>query len=324
MAQILDFEREIFAIENQIRELKSLSNMYDSVGDITQDITKLQKKLRRTTHEVFQNLNGWQKTQVARHPDRPYTLDYIETVFSDFQELNGDRHGGLGTSIVGGLAKFDDRTVMVIGHQKGRDTKEKLHRNFGMSQPAGYRKALRLMQLAEKFKVPIITLIDTPGAYPGVDAEERGQSEAIARNLLVMSQLKVPLIATVIGEGGSGGALAVGMGNKVLILEHSVYSVISPEGCASILWGDKEKVKQAADAMGMTAQQLIKTGVVDEIVSEPLGGAHRHPKRAGILLKKALRKNLDLLQKLSPEELVRQRQEKFRSMGVFQDGPDKS
>jgi len=324
MVQILDFEREIFAIENQIRELTSMVHMLDSVGDITHDIGKLKKKLRRTKYEVFQNLNGWQKTQVARHPNRPYTLDYIELVFSDFQELSGDRHGGLGTSIVGGLAKFDDRTVMVIGHQKGRDTKEKLHRNFGMSQPAGYRKALRLMELAEKFNIPIITLIDTPGAYPGIDAEEKGQSEAIARNLFVMSQLKVPLIATVVGEGGSGGALAVGMGNKVLMLEHSVYSVISPEGCASILWGDKEKVKQAADAMGMTAQELIKVGVVDQIVSEPLGGAHRHHKRAAILLKKALRTNLDLLQKLSPEELVRQRQEKFRNMGVFLTEPDKS
>lgn len=324
MVQMLDFEREIFAIENQIRELTSMVHMLDSVGDITHDIGKLKKKLRRTKFEVFQNLNGWQKTQVARHPNRPYTLDYIEHIFPDFQELNGDRHGGLGTSIVGGMAKFDDQTVMVIGHQKGRDTKEKLHRNFGMSQPAGYRKALRLMELAEKFNIPIFTLIDTPGAYPGIDAEEKGQSEAIAKNLFVMSKLKVPLIATVVGEGGSGGALAVGMGNRVLMFEHSVYSVISPEGCASILWGDKEKVKQAADAMGMTAQELIKVGVIDQIINEPLGGAHRHPKRAAILLKKALRTNLELLQKLSPEELVRQRQEKFRNIGVFLNEPDKS
>ena len=324
MVQMLKFESEIFAIENQIRELTSMSHMLDSVGDITHDIGKLKKKLRRTKYDVFNNLNGWQKTQVARHPKRPYTLDYIEYIFSDFQELNGDRHGGLGSSIVGGMAKFDDKTVMVIGHQKGRDTKEKIHRNFGMSQPAGYRKALRLMTLAEKFNLPIITLIDTPGAYPGVDAEEKGQSEAIARNLFTMSSLKVPLIVTVIGEGGSGGALAIGMGNKVLMLEHSVYSVISPEGCASILWGDKEKVKQAAEAMGMTAQELIKLGVIDQIVNEPLGGAHRHPKRAAILLKKALRSNLSLLSKLSSEELVRQRQEKFRNIGVFLNEPDKS
>ena len=324
MVQMLDFESEIFAIENQIRELTSMSHMLDSVGDITHDIGKLKKKLRRTKYDVFNNLNGWQKTQVARHPKRPYTLDYIGYIFSDFQELNGDRHGGLGSSIVSGMAKFDDQTVMIIGHQKGRDAKEKIHRNFGMSQPAGYRKALRLMALAEKFNLPIITLIDTPGAYPGVDAEEKGQSEAIARNLFAMSSLKVPLIVTVIGEGGSGGALAIGMGNKVLMLEHSVYSVISPEGCASILWGDKEKVKQAAEAMGMTAQELIKLGVIDQIVNEPLGGAHRHPKRAAILLKKALRSNLNLLSNLSPEALVRQRQEKFRNIGVFLNEPDKS
>jgi len=318
--QILEFEKEIFNVENQIHELRSLSHMYDSIGDITHEIAKLNKKLRRMKYETFNNLNGWQKTQVARHPMRPYTLDYIQHVFTHFQELHGDRHGGVGSSIVGGMAKFDDLTVMVIGHQKGRDTKEKLLRNFGMTQPAGYRKAQRLMELAEKFNLPIVTFIDTPGAYPGVDAEEKGQSEAIARNLYVMAGLKVPLISTIIGEGGSGGALAIGMGNRVLMMEHSVYSVISPEGCASILWDDKEKVKQAADALCMTAGQLRKLGVTDQVVPEPLGGAHRNHKRAAILLKKALRKNLNELSQISPEQLVEQRQDKFRHLGEYVTG----
>ncbi len=317
MAQILDFEKDIFAIENQIKELYSLSNMYDSVGDLTHEIAKLKKKLRHMKRDVFNGLDGWQKTQVARHPGRPYTLDYIENMFTDFQELHGDRHGGTGASIVGGFAKFDDQTLMVIGHQKGRDNHEKIRRNFGMSQPAGYRKALRLMRLAEKFNIPILTLIDTPGAYPGVDAEENGQSEAIACNLFVMSSLKVPIIAVVIGEGGSGGALAIGLGNRVIMLEHSVYSVISPEGCASILWGDKGKVKQAARALNLTSKELQKLNVIDQIVGEPLGGAHRHHKWAAILLKKALRVNLKELMELKPNELVEQRREKFRNIGVF-------
>lgn len=317
MAQILDFEKDIFAVENQIRELHSLSNMYDSVGDLTHEIHKLKKKLRHMKRDVFNGLDGWQKTQVARHPDRPYTLDYIEHMFTDFHELHGDRQGGAGASIVGGFAKFDDQTVMIIGHQKGRNTQEKIRRNFGMSQPAGYRKALRLMRLAEKFNVPIITLIDTPGAYPGVDAEERGQSEAIAYNLFVMSSLKVPLIAVVVGEGGSGGALAIGLGNRVLMLEHSVYSVISPEGCASILWGDKDKVKQAARALNLTSKELMKLGIIDQIIIEPLGGAHRHHKWAATGLKKVLRVHLKELVGMKPKDLIEQRQEKFRNMGVF-------
>ncbi|MGP0566509.1 acetyl-CoA carboxylase carboxyltransferase subunit alpha [Nitrospina sp. 32_T5] len=323
MAQILEFEKEIFAVENQIRELVSLSHMYDSIGDISHEIAKLRKKLRRMKYDTFNNLDGWQKTQVARHPMRPYTMDYINGIFTDFQELSGDRHGGLGAPIIGGMAKFGDLTVMIIGHQKGRDTKEKLLRNFGMPQPSAYRKALRLMEMAEKFNLPIVTFIDTPGAYPGVDAEEKGQSEAIAQNLFVMAGLKVPIIATIIGEGGSGGALAIGMGNRVLMLEHSVYSVISPEGCASILWGDKEKVKQAADALCLTAQQLITMKVIDQIVTEPLGGAHRNYKRATILLKKALRVHLNALTQMSAEQLVEQRQEKFRNLGEFVTGPVK-
>ena len=315
MVQILEFEREIFALENQIRELVSLSHMYDSVGDITHEIGSLHKKVRRMKHDVYANLKGWQKTQVARHPGRPYTLDYIKYIFTDFIELHGDRHGGYGPSVVAGLAKFDDQTIMVIGHQKGRDTQEKIRRNFGMSQPAGYRKALRLMKLAKKFRVPIITMIDTPGAYPGIDAEEKGQSEAIAKNLIEMIEIDVPIIVTIIGEGGSGGALAIGVGDRILILEHSIYSVISPEGCASILWGDKDKVSQAADALSLTASSLLKLGVVDEVVREPLGGAHRHNKRAAILLKKALRKNLQFVSHLVPEELIKKRHEKFRKFG---------
>lgn len=318
--QILDFERDIFALENQIRGLVSLSNMYDSVGDITHEIAKLKKKLRHMKHDVFSNLKGWQKTQVARHPARPYSLDYIQRIFTDFQELHGDRRGGYGPSIVGGPAKFDDQSVMVIGHQKGREPEEKIRRNFGMSQPAGYRKALRLMQLAEKFDVPIVTFIDTPGAYPGIDAEEKGQSEAIATNMYTMIGIKVPIIAVIIGEGGSGGALAIGVGDRILMLEHSVYSVISPEGCASILWGDKRKVQLAAEALGMTANNLLKMRVVDEIVREPLGGAHRNHKQSAISLKKSVRNNLTALIKFSPEELVQRRYEKFRAMGVFANG----
>ena len=315
MVQILEFEREIFSLENQIRELVSLSHMYDNVGDITHEIASLHKKVRRMKHDVYSNLKGWQKTQVARHPDRPYTLDYIKYIFTDFIELHGDRHGGYGPSVVGGLAKFDDKSVLVIGHQKGRDTQEKIRRNFGMSQPAGYRKALRLMKLAQKFRLPIINLIDTPGAYPGIDAEERGQSEAIAKNLIEMIEIDVPIIVTIIGEGGSGGALAIGVGDRILMLEHSIYSVISPEGCASILWGDKEKVAQAADALSLTAPSLLKLGVIDEIIREPLGGAHRHHKRTAILLKKALRKNLQSISQLMPEKLTKKRHEKFRELG---------
>jgi acetyl-CoA carboxylase carboxyl transferase subunit alpha len=315
MVQILEFEREIFALENQIREMVSLSHMYDNVGDITHEIIRLHKKVRRMKHDTYSNLKGWQKTQVARHPDRPYTLDYIKYMFTDFIELHGDRHGGYGPSIVGGLAKLDDKTILVIGHQKGRSTQQKISRNFGMSQPAGYRKALRLMKLAQKFRIPIFNFIDTPGAYPGIDAEEKGQSEAIAKNLIEMIEIDVPIVVTIIGEGGSGGALAIGVGDRILMLEHSVYSVISPEGCASILWDDKAKVAQAANALCLTSLSLMKLGVIDEFVREPLGGAHRHHKRAAILLKKVLRKNLHTISKLKPEELIKLRHEKFRRYG---------
>lgn len=315
MVQILDFEREIFALETQIHDLVSMSHMYDSVGDITHEIAKLKKKLRRMKHDVYSNLKGWDKTLVARHPDRPYTLDYLNLIFNEFFELHGDRHGGFGPSIVGGVAKFDGRSVMVVGHQKGRETKEKIRRNFGMSQPAGYRKALRLMQMAEKFNMPIITFIDTPGAYPGVDAEEKGQAEAIATNMFNIIQLKVPIICVVIGEGGSGGALAIGVGDHITMLEHSVYSVISPEGCASILWGNKDKTSVAADALCITANDLLKFNVIDEVVREPLGGAHRNHKQASIRLKKSLRKNLERLTQIPLGEMIQLREKKFREMG---------
>jgi len=322
MVQILDFEREIFALETQIQDLVSLSHMYDSVGDITHEITKLKKKLRRMKHDVYSNLKGWDKTLVARHPDRPYTLDYLDSVFTEFFELHGDRHGGYGPSIVGGVARFDGKSVMIVGHQKGRDIKEKIRRNFGMSQPAGYRKALRLMQMAEKFNMPIITFIDTPGAYPGVDAEEKGQAQAIATNMFSIIQLKVPIICVIIGEGGSGGALAIGIGDHITMLEHSVYSVISPEGCASILWGDKKKTAQAADALCITANDLFKFKVIDEIIREPLGGAHRNHKQAAIRMKKSLRKNLERLTQIPLSELIPLREKKFREMGKFVEEAD--
>jgi len=320
MVQILDFEKELFAEESQIRELVSLSHMYDSVGDITEEIANRTKKLRKMKREVFSGLDGWQMTRVARHPDRPHMIDYIKHIFKNFHELHGDRHGGYGPSIVGGLAKFDNQSVMVVGHQKGRSAEEKMRRNFGMSQPSGYRKALRLMEVAEKFGLPVITLIDTPGAYPGVDAEEKGQSEAIAYNLFKMSGLRTPIIAMVIGEGGSGGALALGVADRILMLEHSVYSVISPEGCASILWGDKDKVSQAAKALCLTAKELLELKVIDQIVKEPLGGAHRNHKRAAAMVRKALRANFKLIADNSIEEMLVLRKEKFRRMGEFTEG----
>jgi acetyl-CoA carboxylase carboxyl transferase subunit alpha len=315
MVQILDFEREIIALETQIQDLVSMSHMYDSVGDITHEIAKLKKKLRRMKHDVYSNLKGWDKTLVARHPERPYTLDYLDMIFDGFFELHGDRQGGYGPSIVAGLARFSGRSGMVVGHQKGRENKEKIRRNFGMSQPAGYRKALRLMKMAEKFNLPIITFIDPPGASPGVDAEEQGQSEAIATNIFSIIQLQVPIICVVIGEGGSGGALAIGIGDHIMMLEHSVYSVISPEGCASILWGDKGKTSQAADALCLTANDLLKFKVIDEVIREPLGGAHRNHKQAAIRLKKALRKNLERLTQIPLNDLSRLREKKFREIG---------
>lgn len=311
----LDFEESLVDLENRLDELREHSRK--SGVDMSAEIKKLHHKINRTRNDIFSKLTKWQLTRLARHPARPYTRDYIEMMTTDFIELHGDRAFGDGVSIMGGFAKLDGRSIMLIGNQKGRDTKEKLRRNFGMAHPEGYRKALRLMKLAEKFGRPIVTLLDTPGAYPGVGAEERGQSEAIARNLLEMSTLKVPVVCVVIGEGGSGGALALGVGNRVLMLEYSVYSVISPEGCAAILWNSADKIEEAADALSLTAPDLFKLRVIDEIVKEPQGGAHRKPSRAASILRRVLRRHLDQLSQLSPSELVEDRRSKFLRMGVF-------
>ncbi|MGK7346664.1 MAG: acetyl-CoA carboxylase carboxyltransferase subunit alpha [Candidatus Nitrospinota bacterium M3_3B_026] len=312
----LDFEEPIVLLENKIEELKELSKRDENV-DFSSEIKKLHRKVNRQRREVFSNLTRWQRARLARHPNRPLLLDYIESMTTDFIELHGDRVFGDGVSIVGGFARLDGRKIIIMGHQKGKDTKERVHRNFGMSQPEGYRKALRLMKLAEKFGLPVVTLLDTPGAYPGVGAEERGQAEAIARNLKEMASLRIPVISVVIGEGGSGGALALGVGNRTLMMENAVYSVISPEGCAAILWHDCDKVEEAAEALALTAQDLVKFGVIDEIVKEPVGGAHRNPKAAASILRRVLRRNIDQLSPLSGDELVRSRREKFRKIGSF-------
>src|SRR5690554_3318065 len=271
----LDFERPIAELEAKIEELRYVGD--DNELNISEEIARLQAKSRALTEQIFSQLNAWQIAQLARHPQRPHTLDYIRYMFTEFEQLHGDRAYADDPAIVGGVARLEGRPVMVIGHQKGRDTKEKIRRNFGMPRPEGYRKAMRLMETAERFKLPVLTFIDTPGAYPGIGAEERGQSEAIARNLLVMSRLKTPIICTVIGEGGSGGALAIGIGDQVLMLSYSTYSVISPEGCASILWKSAEKAADAAAAMGITAERLHSLGLIDAVIPEPLGGAHRDP-----------------------------------------------
>src|ERR1700709_1782578 len=273
----LDFEQPIAELEAKIEELRFVQD--DSAVDISEEIERLSKKSQQLTKDLYSNLTPWQVTQIARHPQRPYTLDYVHQIFTDFQELHGDRHYADDLSIVGGLARFNGQPCMVLGHQKGRDTKERTLRNFGMSRPEGYRKALRLMKTAEKFKLPVFTFVDTPGAYPGIDAEERGQSEAIGRNIYEMAQLEVPIITTVIGEGGSGGALAISVADQVLMLQYSIYSVISPEGGASILWKTSDKAKDAADAMGITAHRLKALGLVDKIVTDPVGGAHRDIKQ---------------------------------------------
>lgn len=312
----LEFERPIVEMEKKLEELRALGAGSDTT-DFSSEIKKIHKKLNRLKSETFSNLTRWQRTQLARHPSRPYAYDYINGMTEGFQEQHGDRYFGDGPSIVAGFATMDDRSVMIIGQQKGRDTKEKIERNFGMSHPEGYRKALRMMKLAEKFKTPIITMLDTPGAYPGIGAEERGQSEAVARNLLEMSAIKVPILCVVIGEGGSGGALALGVGNRVLMLEHSVYSVISPEGCAAILWKDQSKVEEASDALALTAEDLFKQGLVDEVVREPLGGAHSNPELSTHKLRRVLRRHLKELTLLSPKAIVNQRREKFRRMGSF-------
>ncbi len=311
----LDFEQPIAELEAKIEELRYVGD--DAHVNINEEIVRLRQKSEELTRSIFSSLSPWQVSQLARHPQRPYTLDYVDWIFTDFHELHGDRSFADDPAIIGGLARLDGRPIMVIGHQKGRDTKEKLHRNFGMPRPEGYRKALRLMRMAERFRIPIITLIDTPGAYPGVGAEERGQSEAIARNLLVMSELRTPIICTVVGEGGSGGALAIGVGDRVLMLQYSIYSVISPEGCASILWKSAEKAPDAAEALGITSYRLRELGLIDDVIVEPLGGAHRDGYLMAANLKKALVEHFDALTSLPMETLLENRRARIRDYGQY-------
>ena len=319
--QILEFERPIIELERKIDELRQLSR--GSV-DFAEEIRRLEKKARKLQEEIFAELAPWQKVQLSRHPARPVTLDYVPLLFEDFVELAGDRAFADDQSIVGGMAKFDGREVMIIGHQKGRNTKENLRRNFGMSRPEGYRKAARLMQLAARFGRPILTFIDTPGAYPGLGAEERGQAEAIAKNLEIMAGLATPFVATVIGEGGSGGALALGVGDRIVMLEYAIYSVISPEGCASIVWKDQSKVAVAAEELKLTAPDLLRLGVCDEIVKEGPGGAHRDLATTAENLRAALKRHLDALCALDPAELPSRRYDKFRAMGVVEETRSRS
>lgn len=315
--KFLDFELPIAELEAKIDELRHVE-----VGgevNIAEEIDRLQKKSKRLTQNIFANLTPWQVSQVARHPQRPYPLDYLDRAFDDFEELHGDRMYGDDPAMVGGVARLGDLPVMVIGHQKGRDTKEKISRNFGMPRPEGYRKALRLMRLAEKFGLPVVTMIDTPGAYPGVGAEERGQSEAIARNLFAMADLRTPVVSVVVGEGGSGGALAIGVCDRLLMLQYATYSVISPEGCASILWKSAERASEAAEAMGLTARRLKELGLVDRIIEEPLGGAHRDIERISAALKDAVSEELDALLRYSLDALVSKRRERLLGYGRFEE-----
>jgi len=313
----LDFEQPIAELENKIEELRYVQS--ESAVDISEEIEQLGKKSLQLTKDIYSQLTPWQITKIARHSDRPYTLDYVNGIFTHFVELHGDRHFADDLAIVGGLARFNGQPCMVIGHQKGRDTKERAMRNFGMTKPEGYRKALRLMKLAEKFKLPVFTFVDTPGAYPGIDAEERGQSEAIGRNIFEMAQLEVPIISTIIGEGGSGGALAISVADQVLMLQYSVYSVISPEGCASILWKTSERASDAAEALGITAHRLKALGLVDKIVSEPVGGAHRDPQAMAASLKRALADAWRQLADLKTDELIERRHARLNSYGRFTD-----
>jgi acetyl-CoA carboxylase carboxyl transferase subunit alpha len=313
----LEFEQPIAELEGKIEELRYVQS--ESAVDISEEIERLDKKSQQLTKEIYTQLTPWQVTQIARHPQRPYTLDYVNDVFTDFHELHGDRTFADDLSIVGGLARFNGQACMVLGHQKGRDTKERAARNFGMSRPEGYRKALRLMKLAEKFGMPVFTFTDTPGAYPGIGAEERGQSEAIGRNIFEMAQLEVPIVSTIIGEGGSGGALAISVADQVLMLQYSVYSVISPEGCASILWKTAERASEAAEALGITAHRLKALGLIDKIVSEPVGGAHRDPKAMAASLKRALNDALRQVSDLKPKELLQRRYERIQSYGRYSD-----
>ncbi|MGO2131294.1 MAG: acetyl-CoA carboxylase carboxyl transferase subunit alpha [Halomonas sp.] len=310
----LDFEQPIAELQAKIEELRLVG--HDSQVNLSDEIVRLEGKSRKLTESIFKDLTPWQVSQLSRHPQRPYTLDYLEHLFSDFDELHGDRLYADDAAIVGGVARLDDRPVMVIGHQKGREVKEKVRRNFGMPRPEGYRKACRLMEMAERFRMPILTFIDTPGAYPGIGAEERGQSEAIAHNLAVMSRLKTPIISTVIGEGGSGGALAIGVCDELVMLQYSTYAVISPEGCASILWKSADKASEAAQAMGITAERLKELGFVDSLVAEPLGGAHRDPFQTAQRIKQVLLTSLERLDALDEDSLLEQRYKRLMSYGA--------
>jgi acetyl-CoA carboxylase carboxyl transferase subunit alpha len=310
---ILDFEKPVFELEQKLEEMKKSSNRLG----IEKEISRIENKVAQLKEELYKDLSRWQRVQLARHPDRPYTLDYINLMTTNFVELHGDRHYRDDKAIVGGFAQLDDFKVMIIGHQKGRDTKSNVYRNFGMANPEGYRKALRLMKLAEKFNKPVITMLDTPGAYPGLEAEERGQAEAIARNLFEMSRLRVPIIVCIIGEGASGGALGIGIGDKILMLENCCYSVISPESCSSILWRSWDYKEQAAEALKLTATDLLEQKIIDKIIPEPLGGAHKDHKKAAENLKQAIIEELDLLIKLKPEKLIQNRIDKFGSMGPY-------
>ena len=313
----LDFEQPIAELESKIEELRFVQD--DSAVDISAEIEKLAKKSQTLTKDIYAKLTAWQISQVARHPQRPYTLDYINMMMTDFEELHGDRSFGEDPALVGGLARFNGQTVMVMGQQKGRDTKERQFRNFGMPRPEGYRKALRLMKLAEKFGVPIVSLVDTPGAYPGVGAEERGQSEAIGHNLYVLAGLRVPIVCTIIGEGGSGGALAIAVGDVTYMLQYATYSVITPEGCAAILWKDSARASEAAEALGITAPKLKALGLVDKILNEPLGGAHRDPQAMAVTLKKAIADSLKTLSEKTPDKIVQERQKKLLEFGKFKE-----
>ena len=312
----LDFEQPIADLEAKIQDLRAAST--GPAVNVDAEVHALQDKLRIRTAQIFRDLTPWQVSQLARHPARPYTNDYIRAICDEFEELAGDRAFADDAAIVGGLGRIDGRSVVIIGHQKGRDTRSKVRRNFGMPRPEGYRKALRLMKMAERFRLPLLTFIDTPGAYPGIGAEERGQSEAIARNLMEMAELQTPIVCTVIGEGGSGGALAIGVGDRTIMLEYSTYSVISPEGCASILWKDAKKAKDAAEQLGLTAKRLLELGLIDKVMREPIGGAHRNPQQTAVRLKAVLLNELDALQQLPIADLLERRYRRLRGYGAFE------
>ena len=318
MAITLDFEKPIIELEEKIKELKSFTSKEKL--DLSDEIKKLNKRLEKLTKDIFENLTPWQKVQLSRHPDRPYTLDYLNLIADDFLEIHGDRHFWDDKALIAGLARIGDKKVMIMGHQKGRDMNENLERNFGCAHPEGYRKAMRVMYMAEKYNLPIVTFIDTPGAYPGIGAEERGQAEAIAYNLREMAGLKVPIVIFVIGEGGSGGALGIGVGDRVYVLQNAYYSVISPEGCAAILWRERTKASNAASALKLTAPELLELGIIDGMIKEPLGGAHRHPEKAAEEIKKAILKDIEELSSLSVDELLKSRYNKYRNIGTFKEG----